>query len=316
MDASLAPFPPPVPPPPPGPPAGYATASFVPPPPAIAFLSEEPVNWGVYMGPEKTAKELRTLPDGVNASIRVFAPIMVGMGILCMLSGGVCLVSSALVIAQGAVWLQVTKSFASLAGAMGKNRTLAGSGCCGGPLTNLRGLSIAGIVFGVLEILLGLGVGVGIGAIILTPFSNYYCDNGYYPNCNSISVSNPFWQVGTWLMYAGGASIIGGAVNISMCVATMQLLAMLNSIAINGPQAATAAATLNPAFRRRRRLLIKTQKQKASPKKGMKKGGQQKDVSFHTKNRPQSSNVMFPPHKKSRATTRKRAWPPGVKFAA
>jgi hypothetical protein len=31
--------------------------------------------------------------------------------------------------------------------ALGKNKTIAGVGCCGGPLANLRGLAIAGIVF-------------------------------------------------------------------------------------------------------------------------------------------------------------------------
>ena len=225
----------------------------MPPPPAVAFLSEQPVNWGVYAEPVKVVKELRTLPEGVNASIRVFAPIMVGLGILCMLSGGLCFVSSALVIAQGALWLQVTESFASLAGAMGKNKTLAGTGCCGGPLANLRGLSIAGIVFGCLEIILGAGVGLSIGAITLMPITGFCCTNcgSWNQNCGSQNLINPFWQTGAWLTYAGGASLISGAFNISMSVATMHLLNMLNSIVTGGPQTATAAASLNPAFEKK-----------------------------------------------------------------
>jgi hypothetical protein len=218
------------------------------------YLPETPAaTWGAYKEPEPVkAKELRTLPDAVNAIIRVFAPIMIGMGILCLVSGGWCVVSSALVIAQGAIWLEATASHASLAEAMGKNKTLAGVGCCGGPLSNLRGLAIAGIVFACLEILIALGMGIGIGALgILTPLGGTIrvCDPNFNSFCDWVFVPNlasPFFSFGIWLTYAAGASAIGGAFNISICVATTYLLKMLASIASG--ESNNGAATPNPAF--------------------------------------------------------------------
>ena len=148
-----------------------------------------------------------------------------------------------MVIAQGFIWLQATASHATLAEALGKNKTIAGVGCCGGPLANLRGLAIAGIVFACLEILTALGVGIGIGAFIfLTPISGSGSSWSWNNGC-----ANPFYQTGIWLTYAAGASAIGGAFNISICVATLNLLHMLASIA-TGEAKVDAAIAPNPVF--------------------------------------------------------------------
>ena len=158
-----------------------------------------------------------------------------------------------MVIAQGFIWLQATASHATLAEALGKNKTIAGVGCCGGPLANVRGLAIAGIVFACLEILTALGVGIGIGAFIfLTPISGsvFVCQGGGWNSfCGNVFVgnlANPFYQTGIWLSYAAGASAIGGAFNISVCVASMNLLFMLASIA-TGEKKVDGTAP-NPVF--------------------------------------------------------------------
>ena len=219
-----------------------------PPPPPFTFLSESPTTWGAYKEPVKAIKELRTLPDAVNASIRVFAPIMIGMGIFFLLSGGLCFVSSALVIAQGFIWLQATASHATLAEALGKNKTIAGVGCCGGPLENLRGLAIAGIVFACIEIVMAVGVGIGVGAFVfLTPISGSVWAGSWCGTVTVDNMANPFYQSGIWLTYAAGASAIGGAFNISICVATFNLLHMLASIA-TGETKVDAAIAPNPVF--------------------------------------------------------------------
>jgi hypothetical protein len=213
------------------------------------YLPETPATWGAHKEPEPVKATLRSLPDAVNAIIRVFAPIMFGMGILCLVSGGWCFVSSALVIAQGAIWLQATASHASLAEAIGVNKTLAGVGCCGGPFSNLRGLAISGIVFACLEILVALGMGIGVGAfLILTPSSGIVCDDrGFSSNCVfSSNVANSAYPAGIWFTFAAGASVIGGAFNISTCVATIYLLKFLASIASG--ESNNGAVTPNPAY--------------------------------------------------------------------
>jgi uncharacterized membrane protein len=236
----------------PGPPPG-------PPPPFVPFVSfpvpPAPAEWGM---PVKVAKELRSLPDVTNATIRVFAPITLGMGILCLLSGGWCVVSSVLVIVQGAVWLSVTTDQASLAESLARDATTSGSGCCGGPLSNLRGLAISGIVFACLEIPAALGIGFTAGLFSLSPTGACVtrCD-GWSGQCQT-TCTNAFFASGVWLVYSAGASLICGALNISMSVATLHLHKMLSAVAFtkadgasqraHSPAAAQSLAVPNPAF--------------------------------------------------------------------
>ena len=159
-----------------------------------------------------------------------------------MVSGGLCFISSVLLIAQGAIWLSTTESLASLAGALAKSKSIAGTECCGGPLANLRGLASAGIVFACLEILAALGLGVGIGALIFLTPQSIQIFGGW--NSQTVLVASPNYPTGIWLTYATGASAVGGAVIISMCVATLHLLSMLNTIATSEPRAASP----NPAY--------------------------------------------------------------------
>jgi hypothetical protein len=179
----------------------------------------------------------------VNASIRVNAPIMVGMGVFVLMSCGLCFISSALVIAQGAVWLSTTESLSSLDSALGKNMASYRSRCGGGPLANLRGLAIAGIVLACIEIVTALIVGLMIGAFYyLTPYTQgFSC--AYGPYHQILLVADPNYPIGIWLVYALGASLVGGSFNIAMGVATLHLLFMISTFATSEQK-----ATPNPSY--------------------------------------------------------------------
>lgn len=202
--------------------------------------------------PKKNVVEIRTLPEAVRAAIRIFAPVMLGLGILGASSAGFCLVSSILVLVQGALWLGVTSKVSSLAIAVVELSTTSGMACCGGTFTKLRGLAIAGIVFACLELALGLGVGIGLGYIYAlngtnANFSSFYCI-GYY-SCRyypSTSI-NSSAAVGIWLFYAAGNSIVAAALNISLCVVTLHLLQMFAAINSSSSPAPAQPPAVVPA---------------------------------------------------------------------
>ena len=100
-------------------------------------------------------------------TLRCFAGAMVGMGVFTLLSGGVNVLSSLLVVALGVVWLRALRSRGSLADALDELAKLSDkdcrgccrnccSGACRGALDNVRGLAIAVICFGVFELIIYL----------------------------------------------------------------------------------------------------------------------------------------------------------------
>jgi hypothetical protein len=185
-----------------------------------------------YPRPLKRIVEIRTLPEAMRAAIRVFAPIMLGLGILGAFSGGFCLISSILVLVQGALWLNASSSVPSLAIAVNEMATTPGIACCGGTFTKLRGLAISGIVFACIELLLALGIGIGIGYAYVVNGAIYscYCPAYYSCTCSNNGVINYYTGVGIWLFYAAGNSIIAAALNISLSVATLHLLQIFAAV--------------------------------------------------------------------------------------
>jgi hypothetical protein len=131
------------------------------------------------------AKVVSTPLDAVDASIRIIAPIMIGMSVLCFLCS-FCWLSSALLFAQAFLWLKVTSSAGTLARAKGVSLTVAGNQCCGGTLADTKNLAIASLVFACLEILIGC-TSLGFGAFSATNPSyligksvNFNMADGYF----------------------------------------------------------------------------------------------------------------------------------------
>ena len=96
--------------------------------------------------------------------LRYVGSAMVGLGVFTLLSGGVSVVSSVLVIAMGAQWLAATAARGVLSShveelAQLREKDCVGccrhccSGMCRGVFDNIRGLAIAAIVFGVFELI-------------------------------------------------------------------------------------------------------------------------------------------------------------------
>lgn len=151
---------------------------------------------------------------------------MLGLGILCMISGGLCVISSVLIIVQGALWLRVSSSPATLAKAVSELRIAGVAGCCSSTTNNLRNLAISAIVFSSLELLVGFGAGLGLGVWFLT--RSFFCSNFFPFNCSQ-RFNGPY-LVGQWLLFASGTSLITGALNISMSVLTLHTLQLLSNI--------------------------------------------------------------------------------------
>jgi hypothetical protein len=148
--------------------------------------------------------------------LRHVASAMLAMGLFTLLSGGVNIVSSLLVIAMGGQWLVATASRGSLQEhleelALLREKDCVGccrnccSGMCSGVFDNIRGLAVAAIVFGVFELIGYVGPFGGLGYALtsygyptLSPGSstynvntrtyecytgsNTYCTIYYYPS--------------------------------------------------------------------------------------------------------------------------------------
>lgn len=185
--------------------------------------------------------------------VRVFARIMLGLGVLGVLSGGIVLVSSVLMIAQGALWLDATKTAEALAAATVALQRSGGlnASCCQGTLFTLRSLAIAGIVFASLEILAGAGVGAGYGYTVM---NERICGTGRTEiSCAELSITadtrimniHPDTPLGVYLIYVAGNAFIAGPLNVAMSAATLQLLQLVASLA--SPKEAAVANPLAAA---------------------------------------------------------------------
>ena len=179
----------------------------------------------MYASSEYSSELLRNV-------LQYLARAMLGMGVFALLSGGVCVISSSLVIAMAHQLLRATSARGSIQEhlselALLREKDCRGccrnccSGMCRGTLDNARGLAIAAITFGVLE-LLGYVSSFGFVGWSFTRGSSYsgyyynyynvrsvrqfscyagssdYCTISYYPNF--------LYQSYSFQCYAGGAS--------------------------------------------------------------------------------------------------------------
>jgi len=109
----------------------------------------------MYSSSEYSSELLRNV-------LRYFAWAMISMGIYTLLSGGVNIVSSIMVVAMGYQWLCAAASRGSLQTHLNELALLSDkdcrgccrnccSGMCRGTFDNIRGLAVAAITFGFLE---------------------------------------------------------------------------------------------------------------------------------------------------------------------
>lgn len=272
------------PPPPPPPPPSFPPPPPPPPPPLPLGLVSRggealPEEFTVpnFLEPAQT-KEVRTVSDALIAMLRIISPATMGLAGLCFFSGSLSIVSSALVFAQGLLWLQVSSTAESLGSAIAMGRTLAGNDMCGGTLSNIRGLAIASIVFASLEIIAGLVAGLTQGfsvnpdlslnsaPIVIVPcdavppdvpmnFSPIFfpgsnpnpqfcngqgCYNNFCSSSGALSIVSPLTAI---LAYSMGATALAGALNIATSVSSIFILRLLASFKAAGP-----SVVPNPAY--------------------------------------------------------------------
>jgi hypothetical protein len=164
----------------------------------------------MYAAPDpEVASEL------LRGVLRCFAGAVVGMGIFTLLSGGVNVISSILVISLGASWLRALHARDSLPDELAKlakqsDKDCRGcchhccSGTCRGTLDNVRGLAVAAIVFGVLELIAYAG---WFPALALLISENYYYISTLYSCSYSSSVSSSDTVYKSYFSCNTGASI-------------------------------------------------------------------------------------------------------------
>jgi len=137
----------------------------------------------MYAGSEYSSELLRNV-------LQYLARAMLGMGIFALLSGGVCGISSSLVIAMAHQLLRATAARGALQEhlselALLRDKDCRGccrnccSGMCRGTLDNARGLAIAAITFGVLELMGFVSALSLLGWSFTYSYSNRY-QNSYY----------------------------------------------------------------------------------------------------------------------------------------
>ena len=151
-------------------------------------------------------------PDLHRIVIRHVAAVMLGMGLFCLFSDGVCFFSSSMVIAQAILWLKATASAEKLS--VNKQRSLfdCAGGCyncctcrCLGDFDNLRGAAVSGIVFGSLEITVIVSVFVIMGR----PFEGHFAAQSQ------------------WMLFAAGQVAVVAPLNIAISSLSLQLVQLL-----------------------------------------------------------------------------------------
>jgi len=120
----------------------------------------------------------------LRSVLRYLAWAMLSMGIFTLFSGGLNVVSSALVIALGQQWLQATSMNSSLKSHLEDLQLLSDKDCrgccrncctgqCRGVLDNIRGLAISAITFGVIELIVYMPY-LSVMGVILTFWQTPY----------------------------------------------------------------------------------------------------------------------------------------------
>ena len=203
---------------------------------------------------------------------------MIGMSVLTFLCS-FCWISSALLLAQGVLWLNASASAATMASAKSVSTTVALNQCCGGPLVGIKNLGIASLVFACLEVSLAC-VFLGFGAnYVMKPWewvgdsvaffvhggwpnscSNYDCSvtlstrpsyapcftSQYFSCFDPAILPQSSLALLSWALFYAGSTIVGGAFIISMNVATLRLLRTLAAIPFENEK--FTEATANPVF--------------------------------------------------------------------
>ena len=191
-------------------------------------------------------------------TLRQLSALMLGMAIFCIVSGGLVVVSSALIIALALQLRRLAASPTALAAARQREREReedeSGGGghreseaaaaaadgcecidaectaCCNSPLAYLRALAIAGMVVSIVEVLL-------IGFLLAATGDTFARSICYY----SGGYNNDRMSTSLWMLYASGNSIIASTLNLAMSVSTFSLARAYKKL---GPKAASARERL------------------------------------------------------------------------
>jgi hypothetical protein len=169
--------------------------------------------------------------DKVRQVVRLFAVSTFLFGIYTLLSAGVCVVSSLLVIVQGCHWLSLSQdpeTWALMVRSFHRGRA---DDCCFCN-SSLWNLAVTGIVFGVLETLVCVSVGAGLGYAQATwqeGTSSPCRYDTYYDRCVYSSSISDYNKVGLWLLYASGHAAVAGPHNIMVSAVSLQLYRLLGN---------------------------------------------------------------------------------------
>jgi hypothetical protein len=172
------------------------------------------------------------------AVLRLFASLVLGIAIFTLVSGGLAVISAALVIAQGACLLHITRSIETLAQKMQVSSLYDDGGDCGdcgeccSSIKSLRALSISGMVFAILE-LISLVPTLELIGYFDSKVSyynyNYYPSYGYcYPYPVSSSYYN-YYSYSYWLLYAAGHTAVATVLHLALSVTMFRLVRLLKS---------------------------------------------------------------------------------------
>jgi hypothetical protein len=172
--------------------------------------------------------------------LRLFAGLVLGISIFNLVSGGFAFISSALVIAQAACLLNLSRSVEALALAFGG--MLSGEGDCGGDgccssVGSLRALSIAGMVFSIIEILVIFPVTEVFG-VVQSYNSGYkgYSGNSFqcqqpYLYCYSSSSYYSYYysDLAIYLLYAASHTFLSAVLHLALSVTMFRLVRLFKS---------------------------------------------------------------------------------------
>ena len=165
-------------------------------------------------------------PQLAQRALRLFASFALGIAIFTLVSGGFAIISSALVIAQAACLLNLTRSAEALALASAK--LFGGADCadcneCCSSIKSLRALSIAGMVFAIITI---LAIFPSVEAIGVLLSYNGYQGGGF--NCYSpvYSYCYPYYNIdtGIYLLYAASHTLVSAVLHLALSVTMFRLV--------------------------------------------------------------------------------------------
>ena len=167
------------------------------------------------------------------ALLRLFGSLVLGVAIFTLISGGLAVISAALVIAQAACLLNISRSIEALSRAYVTSGLYDGGGdcadcgeCCSS-LKSLRALSIAGIVFPILELISIFPVSEFFGWLYTDIGGSCYCTSIYsYCYVNSYYRYDGFAY---WLLYAAGHTVVAAVLHLALSVTVFRLVRLLKS---------------------------------------------------------------------------------------